>query len=138
MVKERPDAASPKKQLPKRAKPEYENAPRFSQQLIRNIMLKANPEMNLAAGVPAMVNSAAVQFSTYLAQTALENSLINKRSKEPFSMDYIDVATAIHGDPRLEVMHESVPYQITVDEALKKRHKLLKKIVLSDSQNVQN
>jgi len=100
--------------------------PRFTQNCIRNIMTRANPEMNISAGVPNLVNSAAVQFATYLSQTALENSLKGKRGEDHFNVSYNDVAVSVNADPRLEALHESVPYQITVEEALKRRQKFLK------------
>ena len=45
---------------------------------------------------------------------------------EDFNVCYNDVAVSVNADPRLEALHESVPYQITVEEALKRRQKFLK------------
>ena len=41
-------------------------------------------------------------------------------------IDYEDVAIGVNGDPRLEVIHGNIPYQLTAVEALKRREEFLK------------
>lgn len=101
---------------------------KFSQAGIRSIMTRANPEMNISASVPQLMSTAAVQFATYISQTALENSIKRRAKKDDsFKVDYIDVAVSVNKDPRLEALHDNVPYQVTAEEALKRREEFLKK-----------
>jgi len=47
--------------------------------------------------------------------------------EDTFRIDYVDVAVSVNKDPRLEALHDNVPYQITAEEALRRRAALLKK-----------
>lgn len=101
-----------------------------------------SPEMNIGNLVPSCVSAAATQFAIYMAQTALENCMkrtgkgkchIQNKIWQIIILDgdsavieYEDVAIGVNGDPRLEVIHGNIPYQLTAAEAIQRREEFLK------------
>lgn len=91
-----------------KTKSEGDNGPtKFSQAGIRSIMTRAkyawyftisiviylfvySPEMNISASVPQLMSTAAVQFATYISQTALENS-IKRRAKKGLGLNFVQI-----------------------------------------------